>query len=86
MSCEVCNQRPSIGVVASCYGPMSFAICQQCLAEGAEPPAVMAFLNEISDGDLACFRPEVGEQAKTFHDERYLNLRDWISAQPRQTT
>ena len=80
MICEVCNKNPSIGFVASAFGPMSFAICQPCLEAGAEPPAAMAYLVEISEGDLSRLNSWVAANAKTFHQGKYQSLQDWIIA------
>lgn len=35
--CEVCQKNESIGVASSSLGAISFAYCESCLRDGAEP-------------------------------------------------
>lgn len=39
--CDVCGKSGKIYVAASTMGPVSFAYCEQCLANGAEPYQAM---------------------------------------------
>jgi hypothetical protein len=37
LTCEVCNERPAVGVASIPGMPMSIAWCRECLASGAIP-------------------------------------------------
>ena len=37
MKCDVCGKECEAFVAASAYGPISFAYCRECLANGREP-------------------------------------------------
>ena len=37
MKCDVCGKDNAVYVVASTYGPESFAYCEECLLKGIEP-------------------------------------------------
>lgn len=39
--CDVCGKSGKIYVAASTMGPVSFAYCEKCLANGAEPYQAM---------------------------------------------
>lgn len=36
-TCQVCEQRPGIGVASSRLGPISVSFCRECLEHNAEP-------------------------------------------------
>jgi hypothetical protein len=51
-TCEICNQRDAIGVIASVLGPSSHAVCRPCYRAGAEPWAAIVATATILDLDL----------------------------------
>jgi hypothetical protein len=54
VACQVCNDKPSIGVACGSCGPVPFAYCADCLACGAEPfdwlVAYLGCAGIVSDG------------------------------------
>ena len=36
LTCQVCDERPAIGVACSPLGPVSYAYCRECLGAGAD--------------------------------------------------
>lgn len=49
--CEVCKKHPSDKVVASSYGPCSYATCNLCFKQDAEPFWVINATYEILKKD-----------------------------------
>lgn len=39
--CDVCGKKTDVAVLATQFGPMSFAYCRDCIAAGAEPYAAL---------------------------------------------
>lgn len=46
MKCDACKKECETFVAASAYGPISFAYCAECLANGLEPySAIVAYIS-----------------------------------------
>ena len=46
MKCDVCGKERETFVAASAYGPISFAYCEECLANGLEPySAIVTYIS-----------------------------------------
>lgn len=73
MTCDVCG-RPSIEVASSSIGPISWAFCEECLRNGAEPECLMWFLRDY----IVEVHPEVMNQL-TFVDGKYITYQEWLA-------
>ena len=70
--CEVCGASDRLTVVASSFGPVSFAYCSSCAERCAEPLMVVATCIWVVGGpssDLSDL-----EDVTTFADGRYVGL------------
>lgn len=52
LTCEVCRTRTAVGVCCGASGPVSYAICRECLDLGAEPYGY--FLAYIACAGITC--------------------------------
>lgn len=80
--CNVCNQNEAKGVAASCLGPVSFAYCEVCLKEGAEPEGMTyATLQMITD-DPDAIEYAVADWFKTgikvYSNGKYLTFKEYL--------
>ena len=50
-TCEVCSRKRPVGVLASAWGPVSQANCQECLQKPAEPLSTFEYLYETLGPD-----------------------------------
>lgn len=74
-SCEVCNREREVHVGASPFGPISFAYCNECLTEGAEPEFVLDYLwNDVAGGNIGNLRV----LPKTWADGRYQTFQEYV--------
>jgi hypothetical protein len=83
-TCQVCGERPGVGVASSVLGAFSVAYCDKCLFEGAEP------LGDWIATIWICGDPsQVSEEFKSFAvawlDGRYIKW-DEIIAEWEKTT
>lgn len=73
--CDVC-EKPSIGVASSSFGPVSFAFCEECSRNGAEPEWIFVYLrDEIGPDNLH----ESAKSNLTFTDGRYMSFDEWLT-------
>lgn len=59
--CEVCNNNEPVGICSGASGPVSYAICKECLALGAEPYGyLVAYISGAGDANMTkdCIAPE----------------------------
>lgn len=84
-TCDCCNRERDIQVAASPIGPASFAYCDECLANNAEPEGTIVYLwEDVADKDWENIRADLLECTKVFKDEKYLTLKEWSDAYPKR--
>lgn len=77
MRCECCNRREHpISVCSSGLGPVSFAICQECVINYAEPIEMIKYLFEYQSIDE--IRKDILNYVTFFKDGKYHNLKLWM--------
>lgn len=76
--CDVChrNVEKIVGVASSCLGPFSFAFCNECLKNNAEPKDMVEFIVDECGG-LDNVRPELLDLVTYFEDGGYIKMRDF---------
>lgn len=85
--CDCCNQPFADGagsVASSSIGAISFAFCQRCLLESAEPEIMFIHLRDDvarPDEPNLGLREEVFDMV-TFKDGKYITFRDWVKDNP----
>ncbi|MBL6928253.1 MAG: hypothetical protein ISR44_03695 [Rhodospirillales bacterium] len=78
--CSVCLKAPASGVYSSRYGPVSHAACDACAGQGAEPLYMVCFHIHRAGGPGAA--QERFANATSFHDGRYIGLKQILEAYP----
>lgn len=79
--CEVCDDHISVGVVASKLAPVSYQICPECTAQGAEPKHIVLNILETLGWDIN----QISEWAKDsliFYDKE---LKEYVNAKKADT-
>jgi hypothetical protein len=76
--CECCDRDRPVAVIASPFGPASYATCKECLQRPAEPKAVFDYLyDEVAKG-----RPtELSKHLKSWYtwiDGKYVHWDNYV--------
>ena len=78
MKCDVCGKEGEVFVAASGYGPISFAYCAECLANGREPyDAIVGYIacaGHFPEDINEMYREDVYRQLKLHgvSEERFI--------------
>ena len=75
LNCDVCG-RPALGVACSSVGGISYAYCEECLKNFAEPLSAFEFWHETLGDDVADWVKEV----TTYINGEYVSYVDWIKS------
>ena len=77
LDCDICG-RPAKGVASSTLGAFSYAICQDCLTNNAEPEDILRGVVEDCGGDVCDWVKEL----MIYRDGKYVLLTDtdWFAA------
>ena len=78
-TCDVCAQRPGVGIGSSAFGPCSWSYCAECLSKPAEPRPSFQYIYEdvsdkgegVADWVLAWF---------TWENGAYVSWPDYVAA------
>ena len=67
-------------VYAMSCSPFSFAVCNRCSKEGAEPVVIFRYFLECVKGDVSKLEKldEPVMDLKTWKDGGYITFRDWL--------
>jgi hypothetical protein len=62
--CDVCHERPIVGVYASRHGPFSHGLCQQCRDAGKEPDSVKRVIAlQYAEQNGMSYLPDINSNA-----------------------
>lgn len=76
--CDCCERERPVAVCASPHGPMSYAICQECLARPAEPQSFFAYLyDDVAQGDPSRLDPSI-KNWYTWIDGKYVHWTTYV--------
>lgn len=77
MTCDVCKRDRETHVASSTTGAISFAFCNECLQNNAEPEWTLEYL--YSDvGHKGEGLADWVKQLKTYKDDKYINWDEWF--------
>ena len=76
--CECCGRERDVAVVSSAYGPVSFALCLECLQRPAEPVSVFKYLyDDVAQGDPSRLDASV-KNHYTWIDGKYVHWDNYV--------
>lgn len=84
-TCQVCNQKESIGVACSALGPISLAYCKDCAENHAEPLGLtFSTMQLIVGGGYSAAEVDAAiaewfkQGVKVYHEGKYLSWNEYL--------
>lgn len=82
--CEICRRKREVAVVASPFGPLSHAICTECLGKPAESRATFDYLyDDVAGGDPTKLDKSI-HNWYTWIDGRYVHWHNYVLRRQRE--